>query len=167
MRSSGGWTVNGIYTYQTGAPLVWSNGSTTSIGDYVYFGGPLNLNQSQVNGDAFNTSVFDTKAADQFQFHVRTFSTTFPNLRQAGINNLDASLLKQFAIREADVFPTAAGSIQRGEPPGVRSPEHHPTSTTFGQITSQAICRGRFSWAPDLCGRASVKARAQLKRQID
>ena len=37
----GGWTVNGIYTYQTGAPLVWTNGSTTSIGDYVYFGGPL------------------------------------------------------------------------------------------------------------------------------
>ncbi len=134
----GGWTLNGIYTFQTGAPLVWSNGSTTSIGDYVYFGGPLNLNQSQVNGDAFNTSVFDTKAADQFQFHIRTFSTTFPNLRQAGINNLDASLLKQFDIREQMYFQLRLEAFNAVNHPVFGAPNTTISSTSFGLITSQA-----------------------------
>jgi hypothetical protein len=134
----GGWTVNGIYTYQTGAPLVWSNGSTTSIGDYVYFGGPLNLNQSQVNGDAFNISAFDTKAADQMQFHIRTFSTTFPNLRQAGINNLDASLLKQFEIREQMYFQLRLEAFNAVNHPVFGAPNTTISSTSFGQISSQA-----------------------------
>ncbi len=40
----GGWNLNTVYTYQTGAPLQWTNGSSTSPGDYVYFGQPLVLN---------------------------------------------------------------------------------------------------------------------------
>jgi hypothetical protein len=134
----GGWTVNGIYTYQTGAPLVWTNGSTTSIGDYIYFGGPLNLNPSQVNGNAFNTSVFDTKAADQMQFHIRTFSTTFPNLRQADINNLDASLLKQFDIRETIYFQLRLEAFNAVNHPVFGAPTTTISSTSFGLITSQA-----------------------------
>ena len=133
----GGWTVNGIYTYQTGAPLVWTNGSTTNIGDYVYYGGPLNLNPSQVNGTAFNTAEFDTKAADQYQFHVRSFSTTFPNLRQAGINNLDASILKQFPIREAMYFQLRLEAFNVVNHPVFGAPVTTISSTTFGQITSQ------------------------------
>ena len=133
----GGWTVNGIYTYQTGAPLVWTNGSTTSIGDYVYFGGPLNLQPNQPNGNAFNTAAFDTKSADQFQFHVRTFSTTFPNLRAAGINNLDASLLKQFAIREQMYFQLRLEAFNAVNHPVFAAPNTTATSTTFGQITAQ------------------------------
>lgn len=134
----GGWTVNGIYTYQTGAPLVWTNGSTTNIGDYVYFGGPLNLNPSQVNGAAFNTADFDTKSADQFQFHVRTFSTTFPNLRQAGIDNLDASLLKQFPIREQMYFQLRLEAFNAVNHPVFGAPSTTVSTSTFGEITSQA-----------------------------
>lgn len=134
----GGWTVNGIYTAQTGAPLVWTNGSTSNIGDYVYFGGPLDLNNSQVNGPAFNTSVFDTKAADQFQFHIRTFSTTFPNLRAAGINNFDASIMKQFQIRETMYFQLRMEAFNAVNHPVFGAPVTTISSTTFGQITSQA-----------------------------
>ena len=134
----GGWTLNGIYTYQTGAPLVWANGSTTSIGDYIYFGGPLNLNQSQPNGDAFNISAFDTKSTEQTQFHIRTFSTTFPNLRQAGINNLDASLLKQFQIREQMYFQLRLEAFNALNHPVFGAPNTTATSTSFGQISSQA-----------------------------
>ena len=60
----GGWIVNSTYTYQAGAPLTWVNGSTTTPGDYVYFGAPIVLNNRETNTSAFNTSAFDTKSAD-------------------------------------------------------------------------------------------------------
>jgi hypothetical protein len=134
----GGWIINGIYTAQTGAPLVWSNGSTTSIGDYVYLGGNLTVDQRQVNGVAFNTAAFDTKSADQFQFHIRTFSTTFPNLRSEGINNLDASLLKSFNFTEKAYFQLRFESFNIVNHPTFAAPNTTATSTSFGLITAQA-----------------------------
>lgn len=35
-RIFGGWRVNGIFTYQTGAPLTFMNGSTNNPGDYAF-----------------------------------------------------------------------------------------------------------------------------------
>jgi Carboxypeptidase regulatory-like domain len=134
----GGWILNGIYTAQTGAPLVWSNGSTTTIGDYVYFGGNLDVNPRQVNGVAFNTSDFDTKSADQFQFHIRTFSTTFGNLRQEGINNFDASLLKSFKFTERSYFQIRFESFNIVNHPTFSAPNTTATSSGFGTITAQA-----------------------------
>jgi hypothetical protein len=134
----GGWIFNGIYTYQTGAPLLWTNGSTTAPGDYVYLGGPLDLNESQVNGVAFNTAAFDTKSADQFQYHIRTFATTYGNLRQAGINNLDASLLKSFNVNERVYFQLRFETFNAVNHPVFAAPNTTATSTSFGLITSQA-----------------------------
>jgi len=31
----GGWMLNAIYTYQTGQPLIWKNGSTATPGDFI------------------------------------------------------------------------------------------------------------------------------------
>jgi hypothetical protein len=135
---AGGWILNGIYTAQTGQPLVWSNGSTTSIGDYVYFGGNLAVNPTQVNGVAFNTADFDTKSADQFQFHIRTFSTTFGNLRQEGINNFDASLLKSFRFTERSYFQVRFESFNIVNHPTFSAPNTTATSTSFGLISAQA-----------------------------
>jgi hypothetical protein len=134
----GGWILNGIYTYQTGAPLVWANGSTTSIGDYVYFGGNLNLDNRQVNSAAFNTALFDTKSADQFQFHLRTFSTTYGNLRADGINNLDASLLKSFNFTERAYFQLRFEAFNIVNHPTFAAPNTTATSTSFGVISAQA-----------------------------
>ena len=39
----GGWHVNGIYTIQTGQPFTFMGTSSTTIGDLVYFGAPLEL----------------------------------------------------------------------------------------------------------------------------
>jgi hypothetical protein len=125
---AGGWNLNSVYTYQTGAPLLWTSGSTTAPGDYVYNGAPLNLNNRQVNGQAFNVSAFDTNSADQFQYHVRTFSTTFPNLRQNAINQWDVSLLKRFFITENRFFEL------RGEAYNV---VNHPVFGAPGQTSAQ------------------------------
>jgi hypothetical protein len=40
----GGWVATGIYTFQTGQPINWVNGSTTTPGDYIYYGGNIDLN---------------------------------------------------------------------------------------------------------------------------
>jgi hypothetical protein len=134
----GGWVVNGIFTWQTGAPLLWTNGSTTSIGDYVYFGQPLDLNARQVNGPAFNTSAFDAKSADAFQYHVRTFSTTYGDLRSDGINNLDFSMLKRFEITESKYFQLRFEAFNLMNHPTFSAPNTTAANSSFGLITAQA-----------------------------
>lgn len=124
----GGWNLNSVYTYQTGAPLLWTSGSTSAPGDYIYNGAPLNFDNRQVNGTAFNTAAFDTANADQYQYHIRTFSSTFPNLRQDAINEWDVSLLKRFHITESRFFEL------RGEAYNV---VNHPVFGAPGQTSSQ------------------------------
>jgi hypothetical protein len=125
---AGGWNLNSVYTYQTGAPMLWTAGSTTAPGDYVYNGAPINLDNRKVDGAAFNTSAFDTNSANQFQYHQRTFSTTFPNLRQDAINQWDISLLKRFLFTESRYFEL------RGEAYNV---VNHPVFGAPGQTSAQ------------------------------
>ena len=136
----GGWRVNGIYSYQTGAPLQWVNGSTTTIGDYVYVGGPLNLNNRQANPNtpAFNTGAFLTSSTQVFQYHIRTFSTTFPEFRSDGINNLDASVLKQFNVSERAYFQLRGEVFNTLNHPTFASPNMTANNSGFGTITQQA-----------------------------
>jgi Carboxypeptidase regulatory-like domain len=125
---AGGWNLNSVYTYQTGAPMLWTAGSTTAPGDYVNNGAPINLDNRKVDGPAFNTSAFDTNSANQFQYHQRTFSTTFPNLRQDAINQWDISLLKRFLFTETRYFEL------RGEAYNV---VNHPVFGAPGQTSAQ------------------------------
>ncbi len=134
----GGWSLNSVYTYQTGAPITWVNGSTASPGDYVYFGDKIVLNNRETNGPAFNTSAFDTKAADQLQYHLRTFSTTFPDLRQDGINQWDASALKRFYITEKTGFELRAEAYNVINHPTFAAPNTTATNSQFGVITAQS-----------------------------
>ncbi len=134
----GGWGINSIYTYQTGAPISWVNGSTNSPGDYVYYGGDLALNNRNTNSGAFNTAPFATKAADQFQFHIRTFSTTFPNLRQDGINEWSPSVTKRVAIREKMALQLRCEAYNVLNHPVFAAPNTTATNAAFGTITAQA-----------------------------
>ena len=148
----GGWTLNVVYQAQTGGPLTWVNGSSSTPGDYVYLGGPLNVNNRQVNGVAFNTKAFDVNSADAFNYHLRTFPTTFMNARTDGINQLDVSALKRFDIGEHRRFEL------RGEVYNVLNhaifapPSTTASSSGFGTITATAnLARtvqlvGRLYW---------------------
>jgi hypothetical protein len=147
---AGGWSLNTIYQYQTGAPIPFVNGSTSSPGDYVYFGDKIVLNNRETNTTAFSTSAFDTKAADQFQYHIRTFSTTFGNLRQDGINQWDASALKQFAIGERAYFQLRGEAYNVVNHATFAAPNTTVTNSQFGLITAQSnrprtlMLAGRF-----------------------
>lgn len=137
-KLAGGWVTSSTYTYQTGAPLTWVNGSTTTPGDYVYFGGPLNVDNRNTDGLAFNTKAFDTAAADALQYHIRTFSTTFPNIRQDGINDWNVSLLKEVRFGEKRMFRLQADVFNVINHPTFAAPNTTATNTGFGQITSQS-----------------------------
>jgi hypothetical protein len=136
----GGWRINTIYTFQVGAPITWVNGSSSTPGDYVYFGGPLNVDPRQVNGVAFNTAAFDTKAADALNYHIRTFSTTFPNVRADGINQFDASVLKRFNLPKSEqrYFELRFEGFNIVNHAVFAAPNTTATNAAFGTITATA-----------------------------
>ncbi len=133
----GGWLLNGIYTIQTGQPFTFMGTSSTTIGDVVYFGAPLNYNPRQTDGPAFNTSAFAPPVcqglagsalascitANQFAYHVRTFSTTFSSLRGDMTNQVNSSILKTLRHPREDVPASSVRSLQSAEPSVVRLPQ--------------------------------------------
>jgi hypothetical protein len=148
----GGWTINGIYTYQTGGPIEWSNS------DYVYLGGPLNPDDTRTSAPIFDVSQFDTNSKDQFQDHIRTFPSTLSSVRFESIDNLDSSILKDFHFTEGvylqlrlEAF-NAFNHPQFGAFSGSSGPNMTPTSSAFGEYNGQsniprAVQLGaRFVW---------------------
>lgn len=156
----GGWSTNAIYTYQTGAPILWMNGSTNNPGDYPLCaaaavkgacsnganGVPnatttfpvVNFDNRDVDGTSFDTSHFVTSSGQQFQFHLRTLPTTFSNLRQDGINNFDASVIKKFAVGEQRYFQFRMEAFNVLNHPTFGAPNTSVTSSSFGIINTQA-----------------------------
>jgi hypothetical protein len=134
----GGWGINSIYTFQSGGPITWVNGSTTTPGDYVYFGDKITVNPRETNVPAFNLSAFDVKSADQFQYHIRTFSTTFPDLRADGINEWSPSISKRLAFGERVNLQLRVEAYNVLNHPTFTAPNTTATNAGFGTITSQA-----------------------------
>jgi hypothetical protein len=135
----GGWRVTSFYTIQTGQPFIWVNGSSTTPGDYVFYGGPgqLTVDNRNANSPAFNTALFN--ATQTFQYHLRTFSTTFPNLRQDGLNELDSSVLKNFRITERAQFQFRFEVFNLVNHPTFGPPNTQVSSgSSFGTITTQS-----------------------------
>jgi hypothetical protein len=104
----------------------------------------LDYNASQVNGPTFNTAAFDTKAADQFEYHIRTWPSTLSSVRYEGINNLDSSILKNFGITERVYFQLRLEAFNVLNHPtfggisGSAGPNMTPTSSAFGTLSGQA-----------------------------
>jgi hypothetical protein len=126
-----GRVLNGIFTKQSGAVLSWGN--------VVYPGGPVAVDPTNIYR-TFNTAVVDTKSADQPANNIRAFPATFGNLRADGVNNLDASLLKNTTIHErlrlefrAEFFNStnhpqfSAPTSRRHRPRSARSPARPTT----------------------------------------
>lgn len=129
----GGWAVNGIYTFQSGAPVYWTD-------DMVTTGKQITFDPKEVSKgvSAISKDAFDLDSNDQFEYHIRTFPLTISSIREDGINNLDSSVLKNFTIRERVGFQLRFETFNTFNHPMFGAPNVTPTSSAFGTITSQA-----------------------------
>jgi hypothetical protein len=134
----GGWQIAGTYQFQLGGPLTWLNGSTNNPGDYAYYGGDLNSQPRNVDGNAFDISKFDNRAANAFQYHIRTFATAFPNVRGDGINDVAASLQKRFILGERRFLQVRAESFNVFNHAVFSAANNTANNSAFGTITAQA-----------------------------
>ena len=121
------------YTFQTGAPLFFSN-------DLVTTGQPITASTRVTTpAKAFNTAAFDTASADQFSFHLRILPYAFGNVRTDGINQLDASLLKDFHLPKGMYAQFRFETFNALNHASFAAPAvSSATSSSFGTITSQA-----------------------------
>ncbi len=132
----GGWTFNSVFLYQSGAPLTFGNVLRASgTGDGV---NGIGYNARGVDGYAFNRSAFVTASASQPQFNLRTYRSQYSTVRADGINNWDASALKNFHVTEAAYLQLRFEAYNVGNRPTFSAPNVTPTSGSFGQITGTA-----------------------------
>lgn len=133
----GGWTLNGIYTFQPGAALYWGNTNANNFISYIYSGAPLNLDPHHVDG-AFDVTQFNRVPAQQLDWNLRTFPTRFSNLRQDGVQQVDFSVIKAFQLTERVAMTYRCEFFNSTNRPIFSAPNLQPTATNFGLITNQA-----------------------------
>ena len=135
----GGWQFNGITTFQTGTPLTVTANNTAGIFN------PLtrpNTNGRDPNLEGkvdqrleryFDTSVYSQPAAF-------TFGNVGPtiNVRNDGVKAFDLSMFKQWQLLERLALQFRVEALNAFNTPRFGNPNLSVTSTTFGQITSQA-----------------------------
>jgi len=107
----------------------------------------------QVTVDA-NTDGFERSAArGPAAFHRRVFPTRIDGLRADMTKQWNASLLREFRIRETVAFRVRFDAINLQNRSQFNAPEVNPVSTNFGRITTQSAAlnrllqiHGRLQW---------------------
>ena len=125
----GGWSVSGIYTYQSGAVLTWGN--------VIYLGGDLEWDPRNV-ARAFNTAAFNTIPSQQLDRNIRTLPSDFGELRLDAVNTLNVALFKNTTLGGGVTLQLRAETFNAFDRVQFSSPVTAPTNANFGQVTSQA-----------------------------
>ncbi|MFB3825431.1 MAG: carboxypeptidase regulatory-like domain-containing protein [Bryobacteraceae bacterium] len=126
-RLAGGWTVNAISTQQAGAPLGWGNA--------IYYGGDLQMNPKNIDA-VFDVTRFNRVSSQQLDWNIRTFPSRAG--RGDKMNNLDFSVVKNFAVTEKLTAQYRCEAFNALNHPQFGTPSITPTSSAFGRTTSQA-----------------------------
>lgn len=151
---AGGYVLNGIYQFQSGAPIYFSADIPLAPGITSFrqiTNHTRNTSQSQSN-PALSVASFVTSATPktctgtcdgsvnqggQYVDHYRTLPTTLSWARQDGYNNLDASILKDFHFTEGSYFQLRFETFNTLNHPIFAAPNvSSATSSTFGLITA-------------------------------
>jgi hypothetical protein len=156
----GGFVVNGIYQFETGPPIYWSGDiplqpgmtirdikvrprDTSAVGS----NSPSIVNAAGVfvTGSGKSCTVSASQPCDgtaffdgQYSDHYRTLPQTMSWAREDGYNNLDASMLKNFKIKEASYFQLRFETFNTLNHPVFSPPNLTPTTSNFGYITAVA-----------------------------
>src|SRR5581483_2616742 len=134
----GQWQVNGIMTMSKGLPLRFyvSQNTTNSLGgnqkpDVTGISPDLGDNRTIYRW--FDTSQYKTPKPYTFGTEGRTDS----RLRMDGVNNLDASLFKNFRLREGMQAQFRAEAFNSSNTPMFAPPGTTLGNATFGVVTAQ------------------------------
>ena len=148
-RLWGGWSLNAIYQWQSGAPIGFAN---------IIFNGDLHdivLPASDRTVEKwFNTDAgFNRISAQQLASNIRTFPLRLTGLRADNWNYWDISVIKSFRIREHLKFELRGEAVDAFNSPIFNAPNSVPTNTLFGQVTStiwteqrKITVVGKLSW---------------------
>ena len=155
----GGYVLNGIYQFQSGAPVFFSGDtpldpSVTSLRQISINSRNTSSISPQVStapgSQALSDSAFVLTSAPktcsgtcdgsvniggQFVDHYRTLPTTLSWIRQDGYNNLDASILKNFNFTESSYFQLRFETFNTLNHPTFDPPAVSSTST-FGIVNA-------------------------------
>ncbi|HTD96094.1 MAG TPA: TonB-dependent receptor [Edaphobacter sp.] len=129
----GGFTVNTIYQYLSGAPISWGNFPIFANG--TSYDNSVKISPRQYFG-VLDTKKFDVQANDQpsTTYNYRTFPLFYG--RQDATNNLDASILKDFRAGERVRIQYRFEAFNVLNHTSFGTPNVSPTSSAFGTITS-------------------------------
>jgi hypothetical protein len=123
-----GWTVSGIYTYQSGQVATWGN--------VIYLGGDLQWDPRNLDR-AFNTAAFNTNSAQQLDRNIRTLPSDFGRLRLDGINTWNLALIKNTSLGNGMNLQLRAETFNAFDRVQFGAPVMAPTNANFGRVVSQ------------------------------
>jgi Carboxypeptidase regulatory-like domain len=151
----GGFVINGVYQFQTGAPIEFSADIPLQPGANIreIKNKPRNTAPVGSGNPALSTNLFVTGNATscpsagacdgsgfingQYTFHYRTLPQTLSWVRQDGYNNLDASVLKDFSITKSTYFQLRFETFNTLNHAVFSAPNvSSATASNFGYITS-------------------------------
>ncbi|MDX2153292.1 MAG: carboxypeptidase regulatory-like domain-containing protein [Bryobacteraceae bacterium] len=121
----GGWQISAIYTRQSGAPI--------GFGNIAHIGDISNLKLDNPTRERW----FNTQAGfltDQLQSNIRYFPLRFSWLRAMGVNNWDASLIKNTVFGERYNFQFKAEFLNALNRAQLPAPNTDPRDARFGEI---------------------------------
>ncbi|MFP5278049.1 MAG: carboxypeptidase regulatory-like domain-containing protein [Acidobacteriota bacterium] len=151
---TGGFVVNGIYQFQSGAPVNFTGDIPLAAGMTAR---DIKINNRDVSRTpataALSVATFVTGAnpstctgvcdgtvnigGGAYVSHYRTLPSTMSWVRGDGYNNLDASLLKDFHFTESSFFQLRFETFNTLNHPTFAPPNvSNATASTFGTITS-------------------------------
>ncbi len=131
----GGWQLQAVYSYMTGAPITWSTGTV------VYTGNLSDIPSANPSvGAWFNTNGFlkDSTKAPNSTYQLSSWPIRLNNVRLSPYNNWDISLIKAFRIREGVKVQLRAEAINAMNHASFRTPAVNPYNSDFGQVTDTA-----------------------------
>jgi hypothetical protein len=132
----GNWEVSGIYTMQTGTPIVIQPACNTQLPGIGCYAMRLH-NPNLPNGQQSINQWFDTTAFTSTPLYsLGNDSRTQPNLRNPGLINLDALLSRSQPIGERLNIQLRAEFYNSTNHTNLNGPQTSVTAANFGQITS-------------------------------
>jgi hypothetical protein len=141
----GGWQLGGTVQLQSGFPIAFgAYNITTAVtsGDIFYNGGQISIPSDQRTTDHwFNTGVFtsvlnNTSTNATPVNHLRTLPFRFSEVRRDYIKNVDLTLKKDIALREAMKLQIRFELLNAFNEPYFVAPVTNQTATNFGQISA-------------------------------